>query len=148
MQQGIPPGPAGRGRPPGPTVGGMVPPSPDGAGPLITRDMRGLPDDDERMWALFAHGAGMLMPVFGPLGVWFMKQEESEFVAYHAAQAVYWGLITVIGSMLIVVFTCGAGGFVCPAFWLVAAYVGLQAKEGSWTGYWFIHPYGYGRKLF
>lgn len=147
MQQGLPPGPPTQGRPPGPPGRGGLP-SPDGVGPNLLGDLRGIPEEDDRMWALLAHGAGMLVPVLGPVIIWFMKREESEFVAYHAAQATYWGIITLVGATLISVVTCGAGTVFLPGFWLAAAWVGLQAKEGSWTGYWLVHPYGYGGKLF
>lgn len=131
--------------PPGP------PGSPERAGPpggVIPGELRGQVDEEQRMWAMLAHLSAILVPVIGPLAVWFMKQDESEYVAYHAAQALYWSGITVVGTLVITVVTCGAGSFSLAGFWLATAYVGLQAKEGTWLGYWFIHPYGYGRKLF
>jgi uncharacterized Tic20 family protein len=109
--------------------------------------MRGVPQDDDKLWAAVAHVAGMFVPVVGPLAMWFIKREESEFVAYHCAQAFWWSLATWGVSLLVTVVTCGAGSVVFPLFWLGSAYVALEAKEGNWSGYWFLHSMGYDRKL-
>ncbi len=138
------PGPGQRKGPPGsPGAGlGAMP-----QGVQITKDMRGMPDGDDKLWATGAHIAGMLAPVAGPLAMWFLKKDESEFIAYHCAQAMWWSVITWVVSVLLTVVTCGAGSIVFPLFWLGSAYVALEAKEGNWHGYWFIHSFGYHRKL-
>ncbi|MEZ4315951.1 MAG: DUF4870 domain-containing protein [Myxococcota bacterium] len=143
MQRGAPPGPPRVGQKPPGAGAGQNP----GDGIQITRDMRGVPDDDEKMWALVAHVSGVFVPVVGPLAMWALKKDESEFVAYHCAQAFLWSLVTILGTMVIMIVTCGAGGVVFPLFWLGSAYVALEAKEGSWVGYWLINKFGYGRKL-
>ncbi|MCA9573043.1 MAG: DUF4870 domain-containing protein [Alphaproteobacteria bacterium] len=146
MQRAAPPGPPRSGRPPGPPGGSSPGPGP-GDGIQITRDMRGVPDDDEKLWGMVAHVAGVFVPVLGPLAMWALKREESEFVAYHCAQALWWSTITVVGTVVLSIVTCGAGSVVFPLFWLGSAYVALEAKEGSWIGYWVINRFGYHRKL-
>jgi len=99
------------------------------------------------MWAMVAHVVGMFLPIVGPLAMWALKREDSEYIAYHCAQAFLWSTLTIVGSVVITVITCGAGSVVFPLFWLGSAYVALEAKEGSWTGYWLINSLGYDRKL-
>ncbi|MDY7081711.1 MAG: DUF4870 domain-containing protein [Halobacteria archaeon] len=49
--------------------------------------------DDEKTWGVLAHlsmFAGLVIPfgnIFGPLAVWLIKGEESEFVAAHAKES-------------------------------------------------------------
>ena len=63
-------------------------------------------------------------------------------MAYHAVQAFYWSLITLFGTVVFGVLTCGVGSTVLFFFWVIGLYVGLRAKEGEWFGYWFIDQFG------
>ena len=103
---------------------------------------RGIPDDDSRMWALFAHISGILTSFVGPLIIWYVKKDESTFVAYHAVQATYWSVITLVIMTVVSVLTCGVGSMLLPFFWLGALYIGLRAKDGEWFGYWGIDGFG------
>lgn len=78
----------------------------------------------------------------GPLLVWYAKGSTSDFVAYHAVQAFWWSVITLVFTVVVGILTCGAGSLGLFFFWVLALYVGLRAKEGEWFGYWFIGQFG------
>lgn len=108
----------------------------------------GMPDEDSRMWALLAHCSGIPLSVLGPLIIYFVKKDESPFVAYHSVQAFYWSAVTFVVVTVGSILTCGAGSLVLFFFWVAALYIGLRAKEGEWYGYWFIDHFGKEGKLF
>lgn len=104
---------------------------------------QGMPSEDSRMWALLAHASPILTSFFGPLCIWALKRESDPFAAYHAAQAFWFGLITVV----VISVSCGMGSLLLPFFWIYGLYVGLSAKEGDWIGYPVINGLGYEGKL-
>ena len=67
----------------------------------------GQPDKEERNWALIAHLsaiAGMLVPfvgtILGPLVVWLLKREDSEYVADQAKEALNFNITMFLGYMI------------------------------------------------
>ena len=92
-------------------------------------DGDGLSSDD-RTWGVLAHAAafaGFVVPfgnVLGPLLVWIMKKDESQFVAENARRAlnfqVTWLLLTLFGIAVLIVATITAGVAVPPGFFFVA----------------------------
>ena len=103
---------------PGMQPGGA--PAPGGAQP------GGQPTDDERLWAAIAHAAMVIgFAVVGPLVVYMMKKDSSEYVANHALQSIYFGIAGFVLSIL----TCGLGSIVWLVFEVIAA---LKAYQGEW----------------
>ncbi len=90
----------------------------------------GEPSDDERMFGAAAHALSFLEGgLLGPLVIYLLKKDESEFVAFHALQSLYFGL----AFLLVTVLTCGLAAFVLV--WPYLAYEGiasLRAYEGQW----------------
>ena len=92
-------------------------------------DGDGLSSDD-RTWGVLAHAAafaGFVVPfgnVLGPLLVWAIKKDESQFVAENARRAlnfqVTWLLLTLFGIAVLIVATITAGVAVPPGFFFVA----------------------------
>ncbi|MFT5679808.1 MAG: putative Tic20 family protein [Myxococcota bacterium] len=82
---------------------------------------------NERGLAMVAHIAALVLPVVGPILIYFIKKDDSKFVAYHAVQAAAFQVI----SYLIAGATCGFGLvlLILPIVWAVKAY------NGEWTGY-------------
>jgi len=84
-----------------------------GATPAIPADRE--TNHDARMWAMFAHLAGLagcVMPavgcIVGPLVVWLIKKEEFPFVDEQGKEAVNFQI-----SMFIYAFVAGLLWFVC-----------------------------------
>lgn len=49
-------------------------------------------NSDDRMWAMMAHPAMFVFAIFGPLIIYLVKKEESQFVAEHAKEALNIGI--------------------------------------------------------
>lgn len=97
----------------------------------------GLPavKDDEKMFALLAHLSPLACLAFiGPIVAMLVKSD-SEFVKYHAIQALVFQAVMVVGILLINVVTCGMGGMLGILPVIGSIYVGIQAFNGSWDGY-------------
>ena len=113
-------------------------PSPDPAGPGTA------PSADDRQWGMLAHISSLIaiavggLMVLGPLIVWLMKKDQSEFVAHHAREALNFQIMWLI--VLAVLFvagfvTCMVGWFVMPVagvvnivFTIIAA---MKANAGE-----------------
>lgn len=103
----------------------------------------GQPSKDERNWALIAHLsaiAGMLVPfvgtILGPLVVWLLKREDSEYVADQAKEALNFNITMFLGYMIcfilmiivIGVFLMMALGLLHLVFIIIAM---VKASEGE-----------------
>jgi uncharacterized Tic20 family protein len=99
------------------------------------------PTEDERTWGMLAHlaaFAGFLIPfanVFGPLVVWMMKREQSEFVADQGKEALNFNITILIGAavcgVLVFVFIGILLGVALFVFWLALTIIGgIKAGEG------------------
>ena len=79
---------------------------------------------EERTFTLAANLLTFVVPIIGPLVIYFLKKDSSRFVAYHAAQAALFQVISwLIGSA-----TCGVG-FVLVILSVLAA---MKANKGEW----------------
>jgi uncharacterized protein len=101
-----------------------------------------LPTQDERTWGMIAHlaaFAGLILPfagsVIGPLVVWLIKRDQSEFVADQGKESLNFNI-----SVLLAAVICGAlifvaiGLLLCAAlfiYWIcVTIIAGIKASEG------------------
>jgi uncharacterized Tic20 family protein len=101
-----------------------------------------LPTQDERTWGMIAHlaaFAGLILPfagsVIGPLVVWLIKRDQSEFVADQGKESLNFNI-----SVLLAAVICGAlifvaiGILLCAAlfiYWIcVTIIAGIKASEG------------------
>lgn len=85
---------------------------------------------DERTWALVAHALTFIEGgILGPLILYVVKRDESEFVAFHALQSFYFGLI----FLLVSVISCGllALPFLIP-YIILEVIACLRAQDGEW----------------
>ncbi len=113
-------------------------------------------DRDQRNWAMWAHLSALAtfigIPSFvGPLVVWLMKKDESEFVAEHARQALNFNLSVLlylvvggIPALIFVVLTLGLGLLVLLPV-LVIASVGwlvvvIRASSAASSGGTYRYP--------
>ena len=102
----------------------------------------GVPTQDERTWGMLCHIAAfalflipMLGCVLGPLIVWLIKRDQSEFVADQGKEALNFNISFLLASLV-----CGALVFVLIGillgvalffYWLAMTIIaGIKASEG------------------
>lgn len=91
------------------------------------------PTADERTWALIGHALTFVEGgIVGPLIVYLLKRQESEFVAFHALQSLYFGLLAlaVIGPATLI--TCGAGAVLVFPYLIFEIIACVEANKGEW----------------
>lgn len=102
----------------------------------------GTPSSDDRQWGMIAHLSALIGLIvgfmfLGPLIVWLMKKDQSEYVAYHGREALNFQLTWLIIFVVLFVVglvTCGIGLIVLPIAAVVnivfVVIAGLKANEG------------------
>ena len=91
------------------------------------------PSSDERTWALVAHGLTFFEGgVFGPLIVYVLKKDESDFVAFHALQSLLFGLIAMVIILPVAILTCGMGLVLLLPYFVYEIIASVKAYEGEW----------------
>ena len=104
------------------------------------------PTSDERTMGLLAHlsaFAGLLIPfgnIVGPLVLYLVKRDESEFIADQAREALNFNLtMTLAGIVAAVLMIVLIGFLLLPVIgiaWLVLTIVAaIKANEGEWYRY-------------
>ena len=97
---------------------------------------------DERMMGMLAHlsaFAGMAVPfgnIGGPLVLWAIKREESDFIGDHALEALNFQITMTIAAFVSAILMMVLIGFVLlpilAIFWLVQTIMaGIKANEGK-----------------
>ncbi|MDY0407941.1 DUF4870 domain-containing protein [Virgibacillus soli] len=98
-----------------------------------------MPTNDERMFAMLIYLIGIFVPVLGPLIIWLMKREESDFVDYHGKEyfnyLISFTIYVVVSTILMVVligflliFVVGITGFILLIVALVKANQGERYR--------------------
>lgn len=100
-----------------------------GAPPPVARPL-GQPTRDHAVLAAASHGLSFVEGgLVGPLAVYLIKKDESAFVAFHALQSLYFGLLFFVLSFA----TCGLGALVLVwPYLFFEAMATLRAFEGEW----------------
>ena len=108
------------------------------------------PSKEERTWALvvlLSPFAGYVVPFVGgiimSLIIYLVKRDESNFVAFHALQSLYYNI-----AVLVVCVLCIPLLFVCVGFVLLpviaigslvyAVLIAIKAYNGEWAEYWLV----------
>ena len=61
------------------------------------------PSSDERTMAILSHILALVFPIFGPLVIYLVKKDESEFVRYHAKESLNFQItVFIIGFVLLI----------------------------------------------
>lgn len=94
---------------------------------------------DEKQLAMLAHLCSVFGSIIGPAIIYLIKKDESEYIAYHALQALIFQVLSLVVVFLVIVpiivisfGLCSPIGFVVP---LTGVYFGIKANEGNWNGY-------------
>ncbi|GAB5547905.1 MAG: hypothetical protein SangKO_076650 [Sandaracinaceae bacterium] len=129
MNQNTPPQ-GGWGQQNQPPPSGFGPTQPVQATSLTPTDSTGEPSQDDRVMAAVAHGATFVEGgLIGPLIIYLLKKDESEFVAFHALQSLYFGLAFLAATVL----TCGFGAIILVWPYLIFEVIAtIRAYEGQW----------------
>lgn len=91
------------------------------------------PSKDDRLLAAVAHGLTFVEGgILGPLVLYFAKKDESEFIAFHALQSVYFGLLMVSLIVLGTFLLCGAGMVLVIPYLVFEVVAALKAHDGEW----------------
>lgn len=95
----------------------------------MTELMPGEASKDERTMAAVAHGLTFVEGgIVGPLILYLVKKDESEFVAFHALQSLYFGLI----FFGITLLTCGFGVVLVVPYLIYEILAIIKANDGEW----------------
>jgi uncharacterized protein len=88
---------------------------------------------DDRTIALVAHVLTFIEGgIIGPLVVYFLKRDSSEFIAFHALQSVYFGLMALVIILPVAIFTCGLGAVLVVPYFVYEVWACLKAYDGEW----------------
>lgn len=110
-------------------AGWQAPPPPIPWNAPIARPL-GEPSKDDAMIAAAAHGLSFVEGgLVGPFVVYMVRKDESAFVAFHALQSLYFGILFLAVSLL----TCGVGALflIWPYLWFEGVAT-LKAFDGEW----------------
>ena len=92
------------------------------------------PTQEERNLALLMHILAFFTGFLGPLVIWLVKKDESEFLDQHGKDALNFQISILIYSLpiaVIAIITCGLGAIlVLPLFLLILIGCGMAAMQG------------------
>lgn len=85
---------------------------------------------DESAWAMAAHALTFIEGgIIGPLVIYMVKKDTSPFIAFHALQSFYFGLVFLVVTLV----TCGVGGLLLIVPYFVFELIALrEANAGRW----------------
>jgi len=131
----------------------------NGAGPDVTPGTTGEPglSKEARMWAMLSVLSplcGFIIPIpfvniIVPLVIYFMKRDESPFVAFHALQSVYFQIIVFVAVLISIVLCFFCIGFVLLPIVAIGAIaymviIAIKANNGEWAEYWLVGEWARG----
>jgi hypothetical protein len=94
------------------------------------------PTQDERNLAMLGHLLAIVLGLLGPLIIWLIKKDSSEFVDDQGKEALNFNILMLIAYLLCVALTCVAiGVFLLPVVWILnilfAVLGGVSAARGN-----------------
>ena len=96
---------------------------------------------DERTMALLAHLLGIFSFFVGPLVIWLIKKDESEFVDYHGKEALNFQLTMLIAYIVgVILSTIVIGLCITLAVWVVIIIFSIMAAVAANKGEYYRYP--------
>jgi uncharacterized Tic20 family protein len=94
------------------------------------------PTQDERNMAMLAHLLAIVLGFIGPLIIWLVKKDSSEYVDDQGKEALNFNILMTIAYAVCGVLTCVViGAFLLPLVWIVnivfAILGGVAANRGE-----------------
>lgn len=96
-----------------------------------------MPTNDERLFSMLIYVLSFPFPVLGPLVIWLLKREESEFIDYHGKEyfnfivsyAIYSIVSTILMIILIGFVLIFVVGIMLTVFTIIAAVKSYQGER-------------------
>ena len=88
---------------------------------------------DDKTMAMVAWLLGIISYFAGPLVIYLIKKDQSKFVAFHALQAMWFGVVAFVAVMVLTGVTCGIGIILWLAPLVIDIVWGLKANKGEWA---------------
>lgn len=83
------------------------------------------PTEDDKLWALLAYVLTPLIPII----IYLLEEKKDRpFIRAHNAQALAWGIISIVLGGIVGAVLCGIPYFV---LWAIGVYWGWQAYQGK-----------------
>lgn len=109
-----------------------------------------MPTNEEKVWAVIAHLAGLVpffVVPFGcvivPLMIWLLKKDESAFVAWHAKQSLDFQVSTILASIVVgILVLLFIGWPLLVALWMIGWTFPIYAAVKTWNGEMYKYPVG------
>src|SRR5690625_3410771 len=96
-----------------------------------------MPTNDERLFSMLIYVLSFPFPVLGPLVIWLLKREESEFVDYHGKEyfnfIVSYAIYSIVSCILMIVLIgfllIFVVGILLTVFTIIAAVKSYQGER-------------------
>ncbi|MDF2556506.1 MAG: hypothetical protein K0R71_334 [Bacillales bacterium] len=88
---------------------------------------------DERIFAMLIYLSSLLAPLLGPLVIWFLKKDESEFVDFHGRNYFNFFITSTIAGFIFGILVFVAIGI--PLLFLLGIYVFVFTIIGAIKAY-------------
>ena len=96
---------------------------------------------DEKTMAILAHILGILVSFLGPLIIWLIKKDESDFVDFHGKEALNFQItIAIAYAVGVVLSIVGVGCLIMLAAWIMTVVFGIIAAVAANEGEWYEYP--------
>jgi uncharacterized protein len=108
---------------------------------------------DERVWGMLSYLLKLFAPVMAPLVIYFVRRDQSRFVAFHALQSLYLDLACIVAmvatAFLAILFSMipFAGQILLTQFalafwglWVAGLIYAIVASVKAYNGEWFRAP--------
>lgn len=96
---------------------------------------------DEKTMAILAHILGIFISFIGPLIIWLIKKDESDFVDFHGKEALNFQItIAIAYAVGVVLSIVGVGCLVMLAAWIMTVVFGIIAAVAANEGEWYEYP--------
>ncbi len=96
---------------------------------------------DEKTMAILAHILGIFISFIGPLIIWLIKKDESDFVDFHGKEALNFQItIAIAYAVGVVLSIVGVGCLIMLAAWIMTVVFGIIAAVAANEGEWYEYP--------
>jgi uncharacterized Tic20 family protein len=101
-------------------------------------------NQDDKTLGMVAHILAILVGFIGPLIIWLVKKDSSEFVKEHAMESLNFQLLLVIGYVVAGILICVGIGFILfPIIWVLSLVFEIQGIVAASRGDMYRYPLNY-----
>ncbi len=97
---------------------------------------------DERTMATIVHVLAIVIGFLGPLIIWLIKKDDSQFVKEHALESLNFQLVVAIAYVAASALICtGIGIFLFPVAWVLSLVFEVQGAMSANRGEMYRYPF-------